>query len=69
MINKISALIAAALVIGSVATASAAATHQAKRHHYTQQNSGVMLLENRPNVAPYAVNPYTQDDKQSGHLW
>jgi hypothetical protein len=35
MINKISALIAAAVMFGSVATASAAATHQAKRHQYT----------------------------------
>jgi hypothetical protein len=73
MHNKIPALVAAAFIIASVTQVSAAGSHHAttaQRHHQTSKHSaGVMLLENRPSVAPYVENPYTQDDKQSGHMW
>jgi hypothetical protein len=48
MINKISAVVAAALIIGSASIASAATTHKVVRHHYRAPQGQLMLLENAP---------------------
>ena len=56
MINKISAVVAAALILGSASVASAATTHKVVRHHYQAPQGQLMLLENAPARAPYQVN-------------
>ena len=48
MINKISAVVAAALILGSASVASAATTHKVVRHHYQAPQGQLMLLENAP---------------------
>jgi len=48
MINKISAVAAAALILGSASVASAATTHKVVRHHYQAPQGQLMLLENAP---------------------
>jgi hypothetical protein len=54
MINKISAVVAAALIIGSASVASAATTHKVARHHYQAVHGQLMLLENAPAGVPAA---------------
>jgi hypothetical protein len=56
MINKISAVVAAALILGSASVASAATTHKVVRHHYQAPQGQLMLLENAPARVPYQVN-------------
>ena len=57
MISKISALVAAAMILGSASVASAATTHKVVRHHYQAAPQGqLMLLENAPARVPYQVN-------------
>ncbi len=46
MINKISAVLTAALILGSASVASAAATHKLARHHGYAPRGQLMLLEN-----------------------
>ena len=53
MINKISTVVAAALIIGSASVASAA-THKVVRHHYQAPQGQLMLLENAPARGPAA---------------
>ena len=48
MINKISAVVATALILGSASVASAATTHKVVRHHYQAPQGQLMLLENAP---------------------
>jgi len=54
MINKISAVVAAFLILGSASVASAATTHKVTRHHYQAPRGALMLLENAP--APNSTN-------------
>jgi hypothetical protein len=57
MINKISTVVAAALILGSASVASAATTHKVVRHHYQAPQGQLMLLENAPARAPaYQAN-------------
>jgi hypothetical protein len=56
MINKISAIAAAALILGSASVASAATTHKVVRHHYQAPQGQLMLLENAPRVPVYQGN-------------
>ena len=56
MINKISAVVAATLILGSASVASAATTHKVVRHHYQAPQGQLMLLENAPARVPYQVN-------------
>ena len=57
MINKISTVVAAALILGSASIASAATTtHKVVRHHYQAPQGQLMLLENAPARVPYQVN-------------
>ncbi|MFZ0836596.1 MAG: hypothetical protein WAM77_04010 [Xanthobacteraceae bacterium] len=56
MINKISAVVAAALILGSASVASAATTHKVVRHHYQAPQGQLMLLENAPARVPHQVN-------------
>jgi hypothetical protein len=57
MINKISAIVAAAVILGCASVASAATTHKVVRHHYQAPQGQLMLLENAPARAPgYQVN-------------
>jgi hypothetical protein len=56
MINKISAVVAATLILGSASVASAATTHKVVRHHYQAPQGQLMLLENAPARVPYRVN-------------
>jgi hypothetical protein len=56
MINKISAIAAAALILGSASVASAATTHKVAHHHYQAPRGQLMLLENAPAHVPYQVN-------------
>jgi hypothetical protein len=58
MINKISAVVAAALILGSASVASAATTHKVARHHYQAPRGALMLLENvpAPNGTDAAIN-------------
>jgi hypothetical protein len=59
MINKISAIAAAALILCSASVASAA-THKAVRHHYEAPQGQLMLLENAPaRVASHQGNADT----------
>jgi hypothetical protein len=52
MINKISAIAAAALILGSASVASAATTHKVAHHHYQAPRGQLMLLENAPPRVP-----------------
>jgi hypothetical protein len=52
MINKISTVVAAALILGTASVASAATTHKVVRHHYQAPQGQLMLLENAPARAP-----------------
>ena len=56
MINKISAVVAATLILGSASVASAATTHKVVRHHYQAPQGQLMLLENAPARVPHQVN-------------
>ena len=56
MINKISAVVAATLILGSASVASAATTHKVVRHHYQAPQGQLMLLENAPRVPVYQGN-------------
>ena len=52
MINKIAAVVAAALILGSASVASAATAHKVVRHHYRAPQGQLMLLENAPARVP-----------------
>jgi hypothetical protein len=52
MTNKISAIVAAALILGSVSVASAATAHKVAHHHYRAPQGQLMLLENAPAQVP-----------------
>jgi hypothetical protein len=58
MINKISTVVAAALILGSASIASAATTtHKVVRHQAQAPQGQLMLLENAPVRAPaYQAN-------------
>ena len=56
MINKIAAVVAAALILGSASVASAATAHKVVRHHYRAPQGQLMLLDNAPAHVPYQVN-------------
>ena len=51
MINKISAVLTAVLILGSASVASAATTHKLVRHHGFAPRGQLMLLENGPTRA------------------
>jgi hypothetical protein len=53
MISKISAVLAAAMMLGSASIASAATGHKVPRHHQVQRGT-IRLLENIPARAPGA---------------
>ena len=60
MTNKISAIAAAALILGSVSVASAATTHKVVHRHYQAPQGQLMLLENAPaHVPAYQGNAAT----------
>ncbi len=48
MINKISAVVAAAIILGTASVASAATTQKVVRHQYQAPQGQLMLLENAP---------------------
>jgi hypothetical protein len=52
MINKISAVLAAVLILASAPVASAATTYKPVRHHGYAPHSQLMLLENVRARAP-----------------
>ena len=54
MINKISAVLTAVLILGSASVASAATTHKLVRHHGYAPRGQLMLLENGPTRAAVA---------------
>jgi hypothetical protein len=54
MINKISAVLTAVLILGSASVASAATTHTPVRHHGNAPRGQLMLLENIRARAPAA---------------
>jgi hypothetical protein len=60
MTNKISAIAAVALILGSVSVASAA-THKVVQHHYRAPQGQLMLLENTP-ARPLAASTNFQDN-------
>jgi hypothetical protein len=57
MINKISTVVTAVLILGSASVASAATSHQSVRHHGYAPRGQLMLLENvRARAAAHATN-------------
>jgi hypothetical protein len=56
MINKISAVLTAALILGSASVASAATTHKQVRHHGYAPRGRLMFLENVPARAAAELN-------------
>ena len=59
MTNKISAIVAAALILGSASVASAATAHKVVHRHYQAPQGQLMLLENAPRVPAYQGNAAT----------
>ena len=59
MTNKISAIVAAALIVGSASVASAATAHKVVHRHYQAPRGQLMLLENAPRVPAYQGNAAT----------
>ena len=54
MIKKISAVLAAALILGSASVASAATAHKVGHHYFRAQRGQLMLLENARAHVPAA---------------
>jgi len=52
MVNKIAAIAAAALILGSASVASAATTHKVVHRQYQAPRGQLMLLENAPPRVP-----------------
>jgi hypothetical protein len=52
MITKISAVLAAALILGSASVASAATAHKVGHHYIRAPRGQLMLLENAPVRVP-----------------
>jgi hypothetical protein len=65
MIRKISGLLAAAIILGSVSIASATTVHKAVKHHV--ERGSIMLLENsaRPAVGSYGGYSFDPNDGYS----